>query len=238
MRYWKNIVEYAMGGIPDFTQFVTPALIDHLLTTGLWSEHGSDLFQWWDEGALDYFADEDRALGDMPYDAALAKDRDAVASVLKRFVLARAGYINRSLKGTSTAMQSANAESPLYRAICVNDQWLKAITTAQRGALPVGIYWGLDHVEPWGANFEETSVHYPHVVEITTRLKHVAVNWEETFLSRIDWLNGDEEQEIQLHKGSAIEVVESIKLTSSQTHPEKARQMPELEFHPGLRFIA
>lgn len=239
MRHFIDIVEQAAGfKVPDFRTFVTDDLINHLISTGEWSSHGSGLDEWWDEGALDYFKGEDRSLRDMPFNEALTLNHAATTAVLRRFLEARAGWIQRSFQSGDHGIPPITPESPIHRAICVNDAWLAEIAKPQRGALPLGIFWGLDAVEPWGAKFDEVQDTHPHVVEITTRVKHVMIDWEETFRSRLDWLNGDNEQEVQLFKGSPIDHVEQVRMQSSNTQPELARALHVFPVHPSRTFIA
>lgn len=238
MRKFIDIIESSSGFIPNFEQFVTPALIDSLINHGTWTAHGSSLEDWWEEGSLDFFDGEDEGLAGLDFHSAVGQDRIAVAAILTNFVRARAVWINRSFSSGDHGIPPVTPQSSLHRAIMVNDVWIAAVGSAQKGALPLGIYWGLDAVEPWGIKREDAIATHPHCVEITTRMDQVQVNWEETFRSRLDWLNGDEESEIQLYQGSEIGHIEQIMYQASDTRPDLARANTEIPVNPSTKFIA
>jgi hypothetical protein len=239
MRKFIDIVESANGLVPDFSQFVTPQLINELITTGLWTHHGSGLDEWWEEGGgLDYFQGEDKSLGDLDFYSALEQDKVATTTILERFLRARAGWIQRELVSGEYSGTPLVIDAPLHRAVMVNDRWLEAMSQPRKGPLPLGIFWGLGVVEPWGAKYDETKDHFPHMVEVVTKVRHVSINWYETFRSRLDWLNGDQESEIQLYPGSTIAHIERITLQASNINPALALKTPPIPVHPSATFIA
>jgi hypothetical protein len=235
MRKWMKLIERAEIGVPDFKQFVTPQLIDELLTTGVWSPHGSGVDDWWDEGSGDYNDSYDAALTNLPLSTAMKCNEKAVRDILHRFLLARADWIHRNLTSGDHGIAPMTPESPLHRAIVVSDVWIEAMQHPRRGALPLGIYWGLGAVEAWGAQGMEAG---PHIIEVTTKVKYVSIDWYQTFRSRLDWMTGDDEQEIQLFPGSAIEHVERIIYHCSDVRPDLARENAVIPVHPSATFIA
>jgi hypothetical protein len=236
MRHFINIVERA-SAIPDFTTFVTDKLINELVEMGTWTHHGSELPIWWVEGAGGYFKGEDESLKEQDFYEALEQDRQAVLSVLKRFVIARAGWIQRDITSGQSGYP-VTADAPLHRAMMVNDQWLAALANPGSSPIALGLFWGLGHVEPWGANYEETKGVFPHMVEIVTKIRHVDIDWYETFRSRLDWSLGDDEGEIRLIPNSPIDHIERVTLEGSDTHPEMARASHSFPIHPSHKFKA
>lgn len=92
-----DIVEEASGfKVPDFRTFVTDNLIAHLMTSDLWTPHGSELSVWWEEGALDYWNGEDEGLAGLDWEEAKRQDHAAVGRILHNFLIARAGWIQRT----------------------------------------------------------------------------------------------------------------------------------------------
>lgn len=196
MRQFINIVEtHGLLVVPDPRIFVTDELVDRILSTGEWTSHSSDggLSRW-----IEDMIDED--LLPEGYD-------DVDPKLLKPHLTKwlrdkRAPYI-------ASHMKNLKANTPLTRAMYVNEKWLEAVKQPASGPLPLGIFWTTGEAHPYHAG-EDIRKEAPYEVIAVTTLGEVMIDWKETFESRFDYEHGDEEEEIQLMKGSAIGKVEII----------------------------
>lgn len=199
MRNYINIIEGNGFSVPDLQQFVTDSLADRILHTLQWVEHGDDIYSWFEEMQED---------GNIPF------EEDSLEDAIKNpdfkqwflnYLKLRAKYIRETLIGHH-GFSALTGETIIYRALRVSKQWVGALSQPSKGMLPLGIYWGVGEVHSWGAA-NVTQIDAPLDIICSTKLKDVTVNWEQTFLSRLDYHNGDEEQEIQLFAGSVIDTV-------------------------------
>lgn len=242
MRHFINIVEDVHSlGLPDLSQFTTDAFVDDLLDKGMWTSHGSELSLWWEEGAADYMSPEDRAVvTDKEYantpdlETMLDKDPELVRRTLKKFLVARMGFIKNMMDGRYWA-RAITGESELKRRIMVDEKYLEQLPTMRHATIPLGVFWGTEEVEAWGAS-DDNIAKNPYCLEFTTRINHVEVNWVETIMSRADWSLGDDESEIQLIKGSPITAVERVEVVASDADLSWVGK--EITVHPSVRFIA
>lgn len=234
MRKYINIIESAGFHVPDFSVFVTDELVDRILTSNQWIEHGSHLDDSW--------------IGDMaaaqksffPFEVDTTRDDSlkqlkadpAFLPWFKNYLLLRAQYIRDSFLGVH-GFGALTGDTRIYRAMMVSKAWLNEVKQPSKGMLPLGIYWGIGEVHPWGYDGphgnEKTVVPIktPHEVMLSTTLKDVIINWEQTFYSRLDYDNGDQEQEIQLEKGS---IINNVMIEEN----DKGRIVP----NPNRQFIA
>ena len=207
------------------TKFVNDALVDEIMDRGTWTTHGAELNRWWEEGAPEYMTDFEREQsGDEIYE----EDPAFVKQIMRRFLDARAQFINRN-------MSELAPDAEINRVIMVDKNYLDRLETLRSTDLSLGIYWGSDHVEPWGASYDNIAV-TPYALRFTTLIKHTQVNWRETFLSRADWELGDDENEIQLIKGSPIYTLTEIEVESS--NEDRSYIGRKYTIHPSVRLFA
>lgn len=247
MRQFINIIEDVQSlGMPDLSQFTTDAFVDELLARGMWTSHGSELSTWWDEGAPDYMtpeeikpflAGEDQNADLLPdLETMKREDPALVKRTLKKFLIARMGYIAQMMNGQLYDMMPITAETEIRRRMMVDEKYLRQLPEYHHATIPLGIYWGSEEVEPWGASYEDSVKNAPYCIEFTTQIKYVEVNWKETIMSRVDWSLGDDENEIQLVKGSAIRGVDRVEVVTSNADRTWIGKFIEID--PTVQFIA
>ena len=194
--------------IPSKSDIVTKEYISKILATKRWSDHGGD---------IDCFLD-DELLDEM---FGLSKDElvnlDCFIEFLQSWLELRYDYVVRDLK------KVINTESiEIYRAVYLTDIEISQIQSGTK--LDIGYYWGASDVEAW--NVDPNNDNGKKLYVFTAQVSLMDINWYETFISRMDYDNGDQEQEINT-KGMKLpeitnienEFGEQIELVS---HPLKA----------------
>lgn len=189
MRKLINLVESI--GVPDAKTFVTGTLIDRIIETGKFTPHGGEsLYDWFEEcqGWNKFPA----TLKDIAYDDAirLPEFKEILYYWMKEL---RAPYVQADINQTKPT-------DFLYRAMFVSPEWITKLST-ENETIPLGVYWTTGEPACHGAK-ETTGVE----IILTTTVGEVHINWPETMESRFDFDNGDEEQEINIIKGSTIPI--------------------------------
>jgi hypothetical protein len=234
MRKYINIIEGAGFRIPDFTIYITDALVDRILTTKRWVDHGS----WLDDGWIEEMCSQGKDFFPFEVDWKQADCIDKLKALpgfrewFKNYLFLRARYIRETFIGQHgfTAVQGSTR---LYRAIMVSKQWVNAVRQPSKGMLPLGIFWGVGEVHAWGHDTNVVQIQAPCEVILSTTLANVMVDWEQTFYSRLDYDNGDMEQEIRLMNGS---VISNVKMELvPQGH---SRDCQVIRVDPSRQFIA
>jgi len=233
MRDLINIIE-SHSGVPDFSQFVTPELVNKLISHGLWSDHGSELSVWWEEGAGDYMSPEDFANKIEDFDDALQANPELVKNTLLKFLQARTGFIDRIMSG-EYGDEPITPTTVISRIIMVDEKFIEQLEAARNTTVKLGVFWGAGEVEPWGAKYDNINK-TPYGLKFATEIRHTQVDWKATFLSRIDWQNGDEEHEIQLVPGSPIRIITEIKIDTSNADPSYVGRVIKID--PSVHFTA
>lgn len=223
MRNLINLVE-TYSGI-DMSKFVNDALVDEILQRGTWTTHGSELFRWWEEGAPEYMTNSEKKNSG---DEIAHEDPAFVKTIMRRFLDARAQFINRN-------MSELAPDAEINRIIMVDKNYLDRLETLRSTDFNLGVYWGSDHVEPWGASYDNIAI-TPYGLQFTTLIKYAEVNWHETFMSRADWELGDDENEIQLVKGSPISTLTQIEVEAS--NEDRSYIGRKFTLHPSVRLFA
>jgi hypothetical protein len=177
--------------MPLMSDIVTSEYIDCILTTKRWSVHGSD---------IDCFIDDE-----LPEEMlGLSKDElvnlDCFVAFLKSWLESRYNYVVRDL------LESINTETiTINRAVYLTDMEFAAIQSGEKG--DIGYYWGLYDVSAY--DVDPNNVNGKKLYLCSAQVNITDVNWHETFISRMDYDNGDQEQEINT-KGMGIPEITKI----------------------------
>lgn len=173
--------------------FVNDAYINSVLETNMWCSHGSTL-----DMADELFEDFNYPFPDVLEDKVMLK------KFLREWLPRRIQYIANEI--VYELSQSHN----LYRAIVLKTAELENLierlpTTVNTSE--VGVFWSTKpSTETYG---DENKKNHKTTVLKTTFSKE-SVDIVETFRSRIDYVNGDYEQEIQLLKMCNLNFVDKI----------------------------
>ena len=194
-----------------------PDMIDMLATStgvtrkgGSWRDHYALTEATYGTNPLARF--RDKFLGDEYIDAVLAADRwsshgsnldgfvnefcpddseGAIRAALREWLPKRLDYVERDLMRLS-------GETVINRIIGVDRA---TFVQMQRGeTLQLGVFWGAGEFEPQNTN--------PIMVDFSSTLNGVTVDWAATIESRIDFDHGDHEQEFQLVPGTPVAVTQ------------------------------
>ena len=233
MRDLISLIE-SHSGIPDFSTFITPELISRLLTTREWTGHGTGLDEWWEDGAGDYMSEEEYAEAPDSLGDALSENPELVRKTLTNFLHARVNWIKKTMAG-EYGSKAITPNTVIERIIMVDDDYIRRLESARDTTIELGVFWGASGaVEPWGAGRDDIE-NKPHGLVFTTEIRHTVVDWKETFLSRADYMNGDEEEEIQLVKGSPIRYISNIRITR---HGDDHIEEMVIKVDPSVKWVA
>lgn len=194
MRRFIDLVENSGRYIPDSQKYVTDALINRILTTLCFVPHSSEdsLQEWYDDmvkiGGLAGGKELEDAVNTSEF-------REAFTDWMR----------NKRSKYVNATMQEIGPDTAITRAMFVPRSWLKQLTKPIPQPIKLGVFWTTGQPSAYHApdDIRKNGVE----VIITSHLKDVEVDWKNTFESRFDWINGDEEQEIHLQAGSLIRAV-------------------------------
>lgn len=118
-------------------------------------------------------------------------DDEAVRAALIKWLPTRLDHIMNELS-------SSGPDTVINRIISVDLPTYEEIIGM--GEFRIGLYWGAGDFEPQNSN--------PINMDFVSTLGGVTVDWHQTVLSRIDYDNGDHEQEFQLVDGSPIAITD------------------------------
>lgn len=164
--------------------------INELIKSRKWSSHGAELFQHSEflEEFEDLFPNAD-------------KDDAVLKSLLQYWIPIRLNYVIYQINDELSKSEN------LYRSMLVNDAQLNSITSRVADKCIVqdlGLYWSTSrNIYAYGAT-EEQSKEKNNDILMETSFNGDHINWIETIRSRIDYFNGDDEQEMQLKPESLI----------------------------------
>lgn len=215
MRQYINIVESAGFAVPKMKAFVTDELVNEIITSGLWTTHGSSLSDEWLPDMM--YSEKEHFPFNLSHQDTPRESWEKLKAEpnfrrwFKNYLVLRANYIQECFAGKH-GHNALTGDTTLFRAIRVNKRWLGEIKQPSKGRLPLGIYWGVGEVSTWGYVEDDA----PNLIVMSAKLRDVRVDWYETFRSRLDYDHGDREQEIQLEKGSVIENV-----IIDEAHPDR-----------------
>lgn len=178
-----------MNALIDKKTFLNNAYVNELLSSGRWASHGSDLQIWLDE------CDEVPA-------AFSGKDLQQVINDTEFLNFFREWLGCRFDFAMKYLTQDINQHSVIRRAVY--------LTPAQKAEiLPgsfvnVGKYWTVSRtVEPYGATYTKDR----EIVTITTELDLNSIDLIQTMISRMDYINGDYEMEIQTKENLPVKIL-------------------------------
>lgn len=163
--------------------------------------------RWSDHGSyLDSFIDE----------VCNGDDADeTVRAALREWLPKRLEWIERDLFLMSP-------DTVINRVIGVTKETFYSISTSDH--LSVGIFWGAGDFEPQNS--------HPILIEFVSTLGGVTVDWRATLESRIDFDNGDHEQEFQLVLGTPV------RMTEITTWSENSESIPMDDLLRNATFVA
>lgn len=164
--------------------FLSDEYIDNVIKTQMWSSHGTGIFD-----DTDYLYDFEDQFGDTE------NNKDELKAYLKHWLPFRLRYIFNELE------HELKNNTIIYRSMYLKEDAkvevlnkIKKETTVES----IGIYWSTtSNVSPFDCDMSTMKGGYE--VLLSTPLIFESINWIETFRSRIDFINGDCEQEIQLN---------------------------------------
>lgn len=173
--------------------FVNEKYINHIVDTGRFCSHGSYL----DE------CDELFEVFEEKFPNAL-NDKEMMKALLRHWLPLRISYISGEI------IDELNYRSNLYRVVYFDQDKIKTLNTEDDFRVDdVGIYWSSsEYTDAYHLDYKKTK-ELTHV-QLVIDFDFNTIDWFETFVSRIDFLNGDQEQEFQLDNDSYIKFKEVI----------------------------
>ena len=177
--------------VPSFVEHVTDDLVDEMIVSGKWVEHGGDLEDQWTGGVFDYELES-------TYPELIGKDFEEVRNlpqfrqILKTMLLsvAEENYNNLVNGSKFDNLPPLTPDSLIYRGITL------------KGGLngTTGIYWSQLKSQALYRFIDENTGGWLFV----SRAGDVTIDWYQTIRSRLDLAHGQDEVEIQLVKGSPV----------------------------------
>lgn len=196
--------------VPQMFHTFDDETIQWMIVNDSWNGHGSSISDW-----TQAMMDESNKIGEMirdAYDAVTRRSPNLVGQELDNAVdyspeffealktwvnKHRIPFVIRNIQDELADVQEG-ATLTLYRNIHLSDDDIEALVAGRKTDL--GIYWSTTPVDGyWGKG--GTPVYCVAEVPMS------AINWKATIMSRIDYLWGDDETEIQLTKGARIKLV-------------------------------
>lgn len=171
--------------IPDVSIIVTEEYIDGLIITKKWVEHGSSIY--------DFIGDIIDIENFLPYSLQTTPMEEIpnhkdFRVFLKEWLPKRYSYVTNEIK---EELKDCD-QLILHRCLYLSPADQSRILSGEN--FFIGKYWGTGHVEAWGIVPEKEKLE----THITAIVNPQDVDWIETLKSRMDYMNGDQEQEIQL----------------------------------------
>lgn len=192
--------------IPSFKEVVTPEYIDQIILSGKWVEHGSTLEEFIEERV------DEEALVDVAH---LGWKDVLISSEFKEYLTNwlphRYTYSKELIVQELTPIKNNYKPSSTKPAFPLTVDRTMLMTQELREQLingdniDIGRFWGTQSTDAWGVEMDDSLLH----TTITATILPGDIDWIETMKSRIDYVNGDQEAEIQLRK-SAQPVFQSI----------------------------
>lgn len=182
--------------VPSFIEHVTNDLLDEIIRTGIWVDHGpehsSEVVDQWDCGIFDYYAEDiaPEIIG-KPFDE--VHHTPEFRKVLHHMLLHRAEEAYDDLVNGSkyNDLPPLSPTCKLYRGI-------SGSSLNSDGS--VGVYWSQLKDQSLGRFINEKQGGYLLVAEV----KNVEIDWYQTIRSRLNLSHGGDECEIQLKRGTPV----------------------------------
>ena len=175
---------------PDFASSVTDALLDEMISTGKWVEHGGDLEDQWTGGCFDHAIERTLPhLVGRPFDEVrhTSDFREGL-----RLLLTRTAMEQRERLVSGSAYDGLG---PLTQDSLIHRGLTGDVLDAR-----LGVFW---------SQLRDQSLH--RFVDagaggflLVARIGDVVVDWPATIRSRLDLANGQDEAEIRLMPGSSL----------------------------------
>lgn len=180
MKTVKDIVDFG------YDHFWTDEFIDNIVETGMFSSHGSSL-----SDAYELFEDFEK---DFPN---AAVDKEELRDFLNFWIPLRIDFIAKEI------IEELKFYKELHRELFVELDSIPTFDIFENQDVPVstlGVYWS---TSPY-----TSAQHGDHTGKVALKVKTPyhsdVVDWFGTIESRIDYLHGDQEQEIKLLKDAII----------------------------------
>jgi hypothetical protein len=181
--------------LPSSEEFLTKKYIEEMLESRMWVSHGSGFETFLEDSKYD--EDFPKSLLGKTYDEMMSSDE--CIKYIKDFLPDRFNYVISELKETlNTFPLNVNRTVYLHENIR-ND--------ISEGKSPdIGKYWGVRETDSWDvAPGEEKGLS----TNVEGLISPEDIDWIETIKSRMDYDNGDQEEEVQLKQG-VLPVVTSM----------------------------
>lgn len=202
MRPWIDLLENLV--IPSFVERITDDLLDEIIATGKWVEHGGYLRDQWEGGVFDgAIGDTHPELQDRPF--AEVRHTPEFRDTL-RHVLLHAAKTQHDILIHGSAHDQVGPLSPesfIYRGI-----------TGELSPERAGVYWSQVKSQSLGRFIGEAH----GGTFLVAKIKDVTIDWEQTIRSRLDLANGGDELEIQLAAGSPVKAM-AYRVTFARGRP-------------------
>lgn len=176
--------------LPDFASCVTEALLDEMISTGKWVEHGGDLEDQWIGGCFDHAIERTmpHLVGRPFHEVRHTTDfREGLRLLLTRTAVDQRDRLASGC--TYDGLGPLTQDSLIHRG--VSGDVLDA---------GLGLFWSQLRDQSLHRFVDEESGGFL----LVARIGDVIVDWPETIRSRLDLANGQDEAEIRLMPGSSL----------------------------------
>lgn len=176
--------------LPDFASHVTDALLDEMISTGKWVEHGGDLEDQWTGGCFDHAIERKMPhLVGRPFDEVrhTADFREGL-----RLLLTRTAVDQRDRLASGCAYDGLG---PLTQ-----DGLIHRGVSGDVLDVRLGVFWSQLRDQSLHRFVDERTGGFL----LVARVGDVVIDWPATIRSRLDLANGQDEAEIRLVPGSVL----------------------------------
>lgn len=176
--------------ILDKSKFLSDSYIRNLLIKGKWTDHGSDLNEWLEDC-------EDIPDAYQGGDVFELRDDEKFIMFFKNYLSYRFDYAMNYLS------KDIAGEGPLElnRAIMVNKDFKEDLKIGE--LYDFGKYWAIQHTIAYGAEPDENK----EELFLKCKIERKQIDIESTMQSRMDYIHGDYEMEIQTKPGEKVKLI-------------------------------
>lgn len=176
--------------LPDFASHVTNALLDEMISTGKWVEHGGDLEDQWTGGCFDHAIERTlphlvgRPFGEVRYTSDF---REGLRLLLTRTAVDQR---DRLVSGCAyDGLDPLTQNGLIHRGVSGDVLDVR-----------LGVFWSQLRDQSLHRFVDERTGGFL----LVARVGDVVIDWPATIRSRLDLANGQDEAEIRLVPGSAL----------------------------------